>query len=229
MKKLIEALKEKLGDEIFTEAVQTELETSIDVMIQEAVNEKVKTKEAELEEQTLKNLDEFKNEMLEQLDKYLDYAASEYFEENKVVIEQNMSIAAATHILEKVKAVFNVAGFEIPESDRNIVTEMETKISDFEEKLNYLTEDNISLKDELLASKQKNIFIEKTAGMTESKVSQIQELVESLSFKNEEDYTKKLDFVISKIGTITEEKETIIEDPNLVINENNKRSIDKYL
>ena len=50
MKKLIEALKEKLGDDIFTEEVQSDIETAIDVAIQEAVNVKVKEKEIEIEE-----------------------------------------------------------------------------------------------------------------------------------------------------------------------------------
>ena len=85
----IKAILEKyFKDVTLTEDVKTELETIWTTAITEAVNQKIeevkKETEERLEEQCRVDLNEFKETLVDNLNKYLDYAVDEFVKENEL-------------------------------------------------------------------------------------------------------------------------------------------------
>jgi len=238
MEKLIEALKAALGEDAISEELINDLQAQFDVTVNEKVQELVAGKETELEEKSAEEMADFKDSLIESLDKYIEYAADEYLKENEVALEAGAKVAAAEKIIEATKFVLEQVGEEIPEDKVDYVKEMETKVSESDAKLNELTQQVIEAKDQMFEFEKALSFQKATLGMTESKVEEVHTLLEGLEFKDVADFDRKVKIVIGKVDEVKEEKsleddetEKNLENLEEEVDEPVKKvsSIDKYL
>jgi hypothetical protein len=231
MEKLLEAFREKLGEEVFTEELASEIKTNFEIL----VNEKLKEKEAEikkeLEEKNVEELEAFKETMIESIDSYIDYAADEYLKENKVEIESATKVELAEKFLNSIKDVFANSGLEVPTEKVDLISGLEEKVTEAKSKLNTVIEENIELKKKVFEKEQKLIFEEKIKELEVNKVSVVEDLMEGLEFNDIEDYSKKLDIIVEKVINTNKQSKTS-EDKNFEeLEEKDEKSfdIDKYL
>ena len=231
MDKLIEALKEKLGEDILTEEVTTDLQAQFDVLVNEKVQSLVTTKEAELEENSEAEMTEFKNELIESLDKYIEYASNEYLSENEIAIEAGSKVLVAEKIIEATKNVFKEVGMEIPETELDTFKQMETDLEESTDKLNKVIDENIDSKKQIFEYKKAVAFQKITSDLTESKIEKVHTLLEGLEYNDIEDFDRKVKIVIDKIETkVIKEDNDNNQDDLEDLNEDVKTSsIDKYL
>jgi exonuclease VII large subunit len=229
MENLIKLMKEKLGEDVITEELTSEFNSNFEVTLNEKVQEKLETLKEELEEKNENEIATFKESLVESIDSYIEYAADEYLKENKVAIESNSKVEAATKILENLKETFKTAGLDIPADEVEKVKELEEKIETTQDKLNESITESIESKKKVFELEKEIAFIKKTETIEESKISDIEDLLEGLEFKDIEDYKKKIDIVISKVG-LKKVNENKNEFENLDDDDNdNDNSIDKYL
>ncbi len=231
MKKLITALKEKLGDEVITEELMTDLQAQFDVLVNEKVQEIVTIKETELEETSATEMTEFKDSLVESLDKYIEYASDEYLKENEIAIEAGSKVLAAEKIIESARLVFKEVGMEIPESELDHVKEMEADITESTDKLNTAIDEVIESKKQIFEFEKAIKFQKMTSKLTESKIEELHDLLEGLEYKNVKDFERKVNIVMEKVvdkKTITEKNEQDLDNLD-DFEETNSSSIDKYL
>ncbi len=229
MKKLIEALKEKIGEDILSEDIISDLEAQFEVMVNEKVQKTLVTKEAELVEKSDEEMSEFKDSLIESLDKYIEYATDEYLTENEIAIESGSKVLAAEKIIEATKSVFKEVGMEIPETEVDHVKDVEKNLEEANDKLNGLIEENIESKKQIFEFEKAISFQKLTKDLAESKVEEVHTLLEGLEYRDTNDFERKVKIVIEKIDTkiINEEDDKDLED----LEEDDKKdsSIDKYL
>jgi hypothetical protein len=233
MDKLIEALKAKLGEDTISEDLVADLQAQFDVAINEKVQTLVAAKETELEEKASVEISEFKDSLIESLDKYIEYASEEYLKENEIAIEAGAKVLAAEKIIEATRNVFAEVGLEIPESEVDVVKGLEADLEEANQKLNESIEKEINAKSLMFEYEKAIAFQKATSTLTESKVESVHALLEGLEFKDIADFTRKVEIVKGKIETkVTELEED--EDKNLdnlddIIEDKKVSSIDKYL
>lgn len=229
MEELLKLMREKLGADVITEDLASDLQSSFEVAINEKVIEKVEAAKEELEEKNSEEMTTFKESLVESIDSYIEYAADEYLKENKVAMDSNLKIEAAGKIIESLQTVLAESGLEIPEDKVDKVAELEEKFTAIQDKLDGAINEGIESKKQIFIFEQVVDFMKKTAQIAESKVSDIQDLMEGLEYKDMEDFNKKLDIVISKITSkvITESNDDFenLDDTG----DDATSSIDQYL
>ena len=231
MEKLIAALKEKLGKDILSDELIEELQAEFEIMLNEKVQEKLEVKEKELEEKSEEDMTEFKDSLIESLDKYIEYASDEYLTENEIAIESGAKVLAAEKIIEATKSVFKEVGMEIPESELDHVKQIETDLEESTEKLNTTIEENLDSKKQIFEYKKAVSFQKLTNKLTESKIEEVHTLLEGLEYREINDFDRKVKIVMEKITkkVIKEDNDNLDDLENLDEEDKNVSSIDKYL
>jgi len=228
MDELIKALKEKLGEDIISEELIDELTASLEIMVNEKVKEVITVKEAELVEKSETEMTEFKDSLIESLDKYIEYASDEYLKENEVALETGAKVLAAEKIIEATKDVFKEVGFEIPDTEVDVVKQLETDLEESTTKLNESINEVIEAKKQMFEFEKAVKFQNLTSDLTESKIEEVHTLLEGLEYKNITDFEKKVKIVKKKLVEKLDDKNDEELD-DLTEDEEKESSIDKYL
>ena len=81
--------------------------------------------EESFEEQLDESIDEIKNEMVENIDNYLNYAVAEWIAENRLAVENNIRTQVAESFLSGLKGLFEDHYVDIPEDQVDVVESYE--------------------------------------------------------------------------------------------------------
>jgi hypothetical protein len=181
---LSEGFKEK-AEVIFEAALQSKLSEHV-TRLEESYAE-------ELAEETTR----VQSELVEKVDGYLNYVVENWMEDNKIAIENGLRTEIAESFIQALHGVFNEHYIEVPEGKVDLVDQMATKVDDLEEQLNSTVEDNIELKEKVIALTRQAIIVEAATGLSEAQTEKLKSLVEDVAFDNESAFAKK-------VGTIKE-------------------------
>lgn len=176
---LDESFKEKAVS-IFEAAVNAAAATHIESINEEAaqlVSEEVEAYKAELDEQ---------------VEKYLDYVVAEWIEENQLAIESSSRNQVAESFMEGLRDLLEKHYIELP-TDKVDMYEAEVQRSqEIAESLQEAVDKNIELQSEL-QKVQAELSIERfTSGMTVVEAEKIRELAEGVEFVSAEQFEAKL-------------------------------------
>jgi hypothetical protein len=117
-------LFESISSEILDDSVKLQMET----IFESALNEAIAAKEAELEAQNEAEVEQFKSEIVENIDDYLSYFTTEYVKENEAVIEDFNKVKIAEKVLRNFKQMceaFNISLSEESISNEDVVEGLE--------------------------------------------------------------------------------------------------------
>ena len=138
-------------------------------------------------------VEEIKTALSERVDSYLEYVASEWMEENSLVIEQGLKTEMTESFLQGMKGLFEEHYVSIPEDKYDVLESMVEKLDDMETKLNEQIEKNVSLNKRLAESVADGIFDQVSEGLALSQKDKLASLAESVEFESEEEYREKLE------------------------------------
>jgi hypothetical protein len=230
MKELIQMLQEKLGSDVLTEELASDLSAQVEVAINEKVQTLIEAKEAELEEKNAEEVTEFKESLISSIDQYIEYAADEYLKENEVAIEAGSKVATAEKIIEATKLVFAEVGLEIPVEEVDHVKAMEEQVENTNNTINEKVQEILELNAQAFEFEKAVSFMKKTTALAESQISEVHDLMEGLEYKDVADFEKKVDIVLEKvIKVVVKEEEENFENLEEEELEEEVSSIDKYL
>ena len=138
-------------------------------------------------------VEEIKTALSERVDSYLEYVASEWMEENSLVIEQGLKTEMTESFLQGMKGLFEEHYVSIPEDKYDVLESMVEKLDDMETKLNEQIEKNVSLNKRLAESVADGIFEQVSDGLAATQKDKLASLAESVEFESEEEYREKLE------------------------------------
>ena len=159
-----------------TESIKEELESSLDESLSEAVESRME-------------------EIVENVDKYLDYVVNEWTKENEIAIESGIKVEMAESLMSGLKGLFTEHNIAVDESTIDVVSELEAKVSDLEEKHNTLVNENIDLQRVISSSQAGKVFDEIAEGLSENQVERLKVLSEKLDIEDLESYTENLQVI----------------------------------
>lgn len=217
-----ESCKESL-EKIFSkielpEGVSDELETLFNAIVAEKVAEEVKIIEAKNDEDIESALEEIQ----ENIDKYITYAAEEWNKENEVQVESGIKIELAENLVEGLKEVFVENYVEVPEDKVDLVDEAAAELTKIEAELDEAKNANIELQKEINGIKATKIVDELSSELTDTQKEKLSEMTDSIEYKNDSDYTDKVKLVITNFF-----KEETEEDNKKLLDEETHKVDDK--
>ena len=178
------------------EELSEEFQEKAKTIFEAAINSKVAKIEEALEADHIKALTEevaeFKNELTERVDSYLEYVASEWMQENQLAVDQGLKGELSESFMTGLKGLFEEHYVSVPEDKYDVLESMVNKLDEMEEKLNEQIDKNVSLNKRLAESTSDGILSEVSEGLAVTQKDKLASLAESVEFETENDYREKL-------------------------------------
>ena len=178
------------------EELSEEFQEKAKTIFEAAINSKVAKIEEALEADHVKALTEevaeFKNELTERVDSYLEYVASEWMQENQLAVDQGLKGELSESFMTGLKGLFEEHYVSVPEDKYDVLESMVNKLDEMEEKLNEQIDKNVSLNKRLAESTSDGILSEVSEGLAVTQKDKLASLAESVEFETENDYREKL-------------------------------------
>ena len=165
-------------------------------------------------------LDESVEQMLENLDSYLDYVVEEWMSENEIAIEAGIKVEMAESLMDGLKGLFEEHNIDVDEETLDVVAGLEEEIETLKADANKAIVENVELKKAADAQTAAGVFAEMTEGLTLVEQERFKVLSEKLAFDNVDSYKSDLAtlkesfFKKAKpvVEEVTEEEAIITED-----------------
>lgn len=219
--KVKESLEKVFSKLELDEDTTQELETLFNTCVAEAVDDYKDT----LEEANEIYIDEFITEAEKNIDTYLSYVAKEWLEENEVAVESGIKVEISENLINGMHTLFTENYVEVPESKVDLIGEAEETIDSLIEKLDKSQDKTIELQEEINKMKSQNIVDELAIDLTESQKEKLGTLIDSIEYKDDDDYKKRVGIVIENYFSDSDELD---EDVGSVKDTKNKKgSADK--
>ena len=178
---------EELSEE-FQEKAKTIFETAINAKVA-AIQEDLEASYATVIEEQVA---EFKNEMTERVDSYLEYVSSEWLEENQLTVEDGLKTEMSESFLTGMRTLFEEHYVSIPEDRYDVLESMVNKLDEMEGKLNEQIDRNVALNRRLAESTSDGVLSDVSEGLAVTQKEKLATLAESVEFDSETDYREKL-------------------------------------
>lgn len=191
------SMKEDLQALVDSEANLSEgFKNKAETIFEAALNEKVSKKVEELEESYKEKLAEesetIHNNMVEQVDNYLDYVVENWMEDNKLTIENGLRTEIAESFIGALKGVFNEHYVEVPDGKADMVDELATKAEKLENDLNESVEKSMALREQVQNLNREKIVREAAGDLTMTQAEKLRSLTEGIDFENEDRFSEKV-------------------------------------
>jgi len=165
---------------IFEAAVKTKLSEEIDRL------------ETEYQQQLDEEIQATKEDLVEKVDGYLNYAVEQWMEDNKLAIQTGLRTEIAEGFMDKLKDLFVESYVEVPESKVDLVDELAEANEELEEQVNVATAKSIELAEELESYKREAVIREAAKDLAETQVEKLRSLAENIDFEDDETFASKV-------------------------------------
>ena len=179
------------GEEL-SEEFKGKAATIFEAAVRAKVNELAEDIEKQYAEAAAEEVTEFKTELTERIDKYLEYVADEWFKSNQLAVENGLKTEMTESFLSGMKGLFEDHYVSIPEDKYDVLEAMSVKLDEMETKLNEQIEANVTLHSKLSESTKAEIVTELSRGLAESQKDKLASLAEGVEFESEKQFTEKL-------------------------------------
>lgn len=164
-----------------------------------AVNSRLVTEVARLEEEFETKLVEALEVKIEQLsgniDNYLSYAVEQWMQENELAIEHGLKAEIVDDFLTGLKNLFDESYVEVPDDKFDLVAELSQKVSEMESKYNDVVKEHIELQDYVDTLKAEQVFAEAVKSLSLTQAEKLSSLVEGIEYSDVDEFTKKLNVI----------------------------------
>lgn len=170
------------------------------------VNDEMERVTQALEERYSAEFEEYKEGIVEKVDAYLNYVVENYMEENKLAVEQGLRTEIAEDFIAGLKVLFKEHYIEVPEEKYDVIGDLQSKVTELEEGLNYQLEQNVSLNAEVISLRKNAIVAEMSKDLAHTDAKRLSKLLEGVDFDNEELYKEKVAVIKENYFSVTETK-----------------------
>ena len=148
--------------------------------------------EAQKQEEIKTSVDKVRDELAENVDKYLTYCAEEWTKENELAIERGLRSEMTENFIEGLKTLFVEHYVEVPEDKYNVIDELANRLDDMEQKLDGEVQKNMDVTEELDQIKRGNVIREACEDLSESQKEKMASLADGVDYKDGTDFAEKV-------------------------------------
>jgi AcrR family transcriptional regulator len=179
------------------EDLTEEFKDKASALFEAAIEVRVMTEMARLEEEYAEALEEqmgtFTEELTTKLDSYLDYVVENWMEENQVAIESTIHSELTQDFIEGLKNLFAEHYINVPDDKVDVLEAMAEKLEILESKLDEVLEENNELRGALVEEAAKDIIEDISSGLALTQKDKFVKIAEGIEFDGDlENFEKKL-------------------------------------
>lgn len=178
--------------EDFRSKVTLVFEAAVNEAAQIRINEATAALEEEFEQKLTESVSEAMDEIVENLDSYLDYVVEEWMKENEVAIEAGIKVEMAESLMNGLKELFTEHNIDIDDETLDVVAGLEEHNASLTDQANEVINENIELKKMIVALNADKVFEEVSEGLTVSQKERLRVLSEKLDADNVDGYKSDL-------------------------------------
>jgi hypothetical protein len=206
-------------NEMFSGTELTEdFKTKVSTLIESAVNARVSVSLAQLKEENEVSfnelVEEYKEELSENIDQYLTFAVEEWVKTNEMPIKTSLKHEVQESFMSGLHTLFKEHYIDIPEEKIDLLGDMEKEIASLKESLNSAKNQSIELTSVNEDLKKDLIIKDISKDLTESNAIKFVTLIENLSYTDMDNFTQKLSTIkethFSGKAKIIKEQEEVI-------------------
>ena len=191
---------EDVEDMFNGEELSEEFKEKTSVIFEAAVNARVTTEVARLEEEFETALEEqvelISEDLATKINNYLDYVVENWMKENEVAIESTLRNEVMDDFIGGMKNLFAEHYVNIPEDKVDVLESLAAKVASLEEKYDEAINENAELKSVLAEEAKKDIFEELASDLALTQQEKFSALAEGIEFDGDlETYTRKLEII----------------------------------
>ena len=221
------------------EELSEEFKKKASTIFEAAVKSKIAKIRKQIREESKKENEErvksMQDEMTENMDKYLNYAAKEWMEENKLAVEHGVRNEVTESLITGLKKLLEDHYIDVPEEKEDVFESLVIENKELEEKLDAQTEKHMDTVKELNTYKAASVFQTVSEGMVDTDVEKFKELIEDVDYDADEQYAEKLNtiknsyFKSEKKDEVVDNKKTAGTNNPVVDDGNTDSSIDSVM
>lgn len=163
----------------------------------------ISTRESELRDQIAEDcvdvlseeVEKIRTELTEHLDRYVNYMAEQWMEENKLQVENGLKLEITESFMSGLRSLFLEHDIDVPESKADLVDELATKVNGLEEQLSREMNANIDLTEKLEDYAKLDAIAELGEGLASTQFDKFMTLCESVAYDNEDAYKGKIQII----------------------------------
>lgn len=184
-------------DELFAgDDLSEDFKAKATVIFEAAINAQLAVEVARLEEEAEAALSEevenIREEIVTNVDKYLSYVAEEWVKENKVAIRSTLKSEIAEDFIQGLKSLFEENYIDLPDVKVDVVATLEGEIAALKEELSNKIEDIIELNEQLSVYDVSSVLDEMTHGLTYNQAEKLKVLAENISYESADEFRSKV-------------------------------------
>jgi hypothetical protein len=190
-------------------------------LFEAAINARVVLEATKIQDEFEAKLDEaiedIRNDIVEKVDSYLDYAVNEWMTENEVAIENAVEIELVREFQNDLADLIRTRFVELPDERLDVVEELNNRLAQVEEALNAQIKENIELQKDNDAYQMMQKAAEVSEGLTVIDQEKFKTLIETVEFTGDvDDYAKKISIIkeanFKQATTVDGEKKNLLTE-----------------
>jgi hypothetical protein len=169
------------------------------ILFEAALTSKVREEKQRLAEEFETKLQEQseqqRDDLAEKVDNYLTYVVEAWVEDNKVALESTLRTEVAENFISAMKSVFVEHYIEVPESKKDIVSDMESEVARLKESLQDNQSEVQSLSEKVEVLVREKILAEAADSLADTQAAKLNDLVQDIEFVSEDTFRNKVETI----------------------------------
>jgi hypothetical protein len=183
------------GGEELSEEVREKALTIFEAAVNAKLYSEIARLEEEFEVALTEALEEKITQLSENIDRYLSYAVEQWVSENELAIESGLKAEVVEDFIHGLKNLFVENYVELPDDKIDLVSELSQHVAELEEKVNHVLKENFELKDYVDSLEVDKVFSEAVESLPLTQQEKLRSLVEGIEYSDVTEFTKKLNVI----------------------------------
>lgn len=190
-------------------------ETAVDIRVNDIKSGLLEDHEAKLAEA----IEEKEAELETKTAEYVDVVVEEWYEDNRIAIEDSLKVEFTEDFLDKLHDLFVESYVHVPEDRFDVIEALSEQVTQLECTITESAETTKALEDTITEMKKEKSIVALTEGMVETEKEKLGQIIESVEFKDEEQFVSEVaklkEAFISKADTHLDEEKDDKEEKKL--------------
>ena len=212
-----EDVKALVEGEDLSEEFTTKAATIFEAAVKSKLRGEVERLEMESTQTVAEEIEQFKTELTEKVDSYLDYVVKEWMQENELAIDRGLKGEIAEDFISGLKALFEEHYIDVPDEKYDILEGQAQKIEELESKLNETIDTMTTMNKEKNQLVREQVIAQVSTDLAETEKEKFEGLVEDVEFTDEDTFAEKLNtlkenYFPKSVATQTIEEEVATDE-----------------
>jgi hypothetical protein len=155
-------------------------------------------------------MEEFKADLTEKVDSYLNYVIEKWVEDNALAVENGLRTDIAESFINGMKNLFAEHYIDVPEEKYDVLGEMQAQLEEVSAKLDEAIAANVELHNNNVDLMKEGVFAVVAEDLAKTDAEKFKSLVADVEFENADIFEEKLNVI--KENYFPAFKSTIVED-----------------